>query len=86
MRKIRGTYVPRDHAELRETTYSGCDYAWPVAKPNAADDEIARILEEDPQPGGTWVVTSDRRLADQARAAGAAVEGADAFRRRIGER
>jgi predicted RNA-binding protein with PIN domain len=55
----------------------------PRAKPNAADDEIARILDEDPQVGQTWVVTSDRRLADQARAAGAAVEGAEAFRRRI---
>lgn len=55
----------------------------PRARPNSADDEIARILEADPQPGRTWVVTSDRRLADQARAAGAAVEGADAFRRRI---
>ena len=55
----------------------------PRAKANAADDEIARILEADPQAGHTWVVTSDRRLADQARAAGAAVEGADAFRRRI---
>jgi predicted RNA-binding protein with PIN domain len=55
----------------------------PRARPNAADDEIARILEEDPQAGATWVVTSDRRLADQARAAGAAVEGAEAFRRRL---
>jgi predicted RNA-binding protein with PIN domain len=55
----------------------------PRPKPNAADDEIARILEADPQVGRTWVVTSDRRLADQARASGAAVEGAEAFRRRI---
>ena len=55
----------------------------PRARPNAADDEIARILDADPQAGRTWVVTSDRRLADQARAAGAAVEGAEAFRRRI---
>jgi predicted RNA-binding protein with PIN domain len=55
----------------------------PRAKAHAADDEIARILEADPQAGRTWVVTSDRRLADQARAAGAVVEGAEAFRRRI---
>jgi predicted RNA-binding protein with PIN domain len=65
---IRSTVVEVTHA--------------PRAKANAADDEIARILEADPQVGRTWVVTSDRRLADQARAAGAAVEGAEAFRRR----
>jgi predicted RNA-binding protein with PIN domain len=55
----------------------------PRAKANAADDEIARRVEADPQVGMTWVVTSDRRLADQARAAGAAVEAAEAFRRRV---
>ena len=55
----------------------------PRPKANAADDEIVRRLEADPQPGAVRVVTSDRWLADRAWAAGASVEGADAFRTRL---
>lgn len=50
---------------------------------DAADDEIVRLLEADQDPGGLTVVTSDRELAGRARALGAAVEPARAFRRRI---
>jgi ribosomal protein S18 acetylase RimI-like enzyme len=50
---------------------------------DAADDEIARRLAVDPDPGGVRVVTSDGALAARARALGAAVEGARAFRRRL---
>jgi hypothetical protein len=45
---------------------------------NAADDEIARLVQ-----AGDTVVTSDAALADRVRAAGAAVEGAGGFRRRL---
>ena len=45
---------------------------------DAADDDIAARAG----PGVT-VVTSDSELASRARAAGAAVEGAGAFRRRL---
>src|SRR4051812_50229778 len=45
---------------------------------DAADDEIARLVA----PGDT-VVTSDHALADRVRAAGAQVEGAGSFRRRL---
>jgi uncharacterized protein YaiI (UPF0178 family) len=55
----------------------------PKPKPDAADDEIIRLLRADPQPGAVRVVTSDRWLADRASAAGASVEGADSFRGRI---
>jgi predicted RNA-binding protein with PIN domain len=55
----------------------------PRPRPHAADDEIVRLLAADPQPGELRVVTSDRALADQVRAAGAGVEPADAFRTRI---
>ena len=55
----------------------------PRPRADAADDEIVRRLREDPQP--SWVVTSDRVLADQARGAGAAVEPAESFRRRLEE-
>ena len=51
--------------------------------PNAADDDIAALVEEDPDPGGLTVVTSDRTLAARVRRAGAAVVGAGDFRRKL---
>jgi predicted RNA-binding protein with PIN domain len=51
---------------------------------NAADDEIARRLEADDDPGSVTVVTSDGELAARARALGASVVGAGEFRRRLG--
>jgi predicted RNA-binding protein with PIN domain len=54
---------------------------------NAADDDIAALVERDPEPGELTVVTSDRTLAERVRSAGAAVVGAGEFRRRLdGER
>jgi predicted RNA-binding protein with PIN domain len=50
---------------------------------NAADDEIARMVEADPAPGELRVVTSDGDLATRVRAVGAEVEGAGTFRRRL---
>jgi predicted RNA-binding protein with PIN domain len=55
----------------------------PRPKPNAADDEIIRLLEADPDPGAVLVVTSDRWLAARASAAGATVVGAESFRTRL---
>jgi predicted RNA-binding protein with PIN domain len=55
----------------------------PRSRPNAADDEIVRRLEADPEPGEVTVVTSDRALADRARAIGARVEPAASFRNLI---
>lgn len=57
----------------------------PKPKANAADDEIVRLVRADPNPAAVLVVTSDRWLADQARAVGAAVVGSDSFRTRIEE-
>jgi predicted RNA-binding protein with PIN domain len=51
---------------------------------DAADDEIARRLDADPDPGSIRVVTSDATLARRAREHGAEVEGAGAFRRKLG--
>ena len=51
--------------------------------PNAADDDIAALVEEDPAPGELSVVTSDGDLARRVRDAGAAVVGAGEFRRRL---
>jgi predicted RNA-binding protein with PIN domain len=55
----------------------------PRPRPNSADDEIARRLAESPDPSNIRVVTSDRWLADHARAAGATVESAESFRAQI---
>jgi predicted RNA-binding protein with PIN domain len=52
---------------------------------NAADHEIAARVTADPDPASLTVVTSDADLARRARAAGARVEGAGAFRRRVEE-
>jgi predicted RNA-binding protein with PIN domain len=55
----------------------------PRPRPNSADDEIARRLAADPDPGAIRVVTSDRWLSDRARAAGANVMPADSFRAQL---
>jgi uncharacterized protein YaiI (UPF0178 family) len=47
---------------------------------DAADQEIVRRLRAESSPATVRVVTSDRWLADQASAAGAAVHGAEMFR------
>ncbi len=55
----------------------------PRPRPDAADDEIVRRLKGEADPATVRVVTSDRWLADRARATGATVEPADSFRRRL---
>jgi uncharacterized protein YaiI (UPF0178 family) len=55
----------------------------PAGGPDAADDEIAARVEADPDPAGLRVVTSDKRLADRVRAAGAEVAPAGPFRKRL---
>jgi predicted RNA-binding protein with PIN domain len=51
--------------------------------PDAADDDIAALVQRDEAPGELSVVTSDGDLARRAREAGAAVVGAGEFRRRL---
>jgi predicted RNA-binding protein with PIN domain len=50
---------------------------------NAADDDIAALVERDERPGELSVVTSDGDLSRRVRDAGAAVVGAGEFRRRL---
>jgi predicted RNA-binding protein with PIN domain len=57
----------------------------PRPKADAADDEIVRLLEANPNPAAVRVVTSDRWLADRAWAAGATVVGSQVFRARLEE-
>jgi YacP-like NYN domain-containing protein len=58
--------------------------AAPRPRPNAADDEIVRLVAADSDPSRLHVVTSDSLLAGRVRHLGASVEGARAFRRRLG--
>jgi predicted RNA-binding protein with PIN domain len=51
--------------------------------PNAADDDIAALVERHERPGELSVVTSDRDLSRRVAGAGAAVVGAGEFRRRL---
>jgi predicted RNA-binding protein with PIN domain len=51
--------------------------------PNAADDDIAALVDRDDDPGSLSVVTSDGDLARRVRDAGATVVGAGEFRRRL---
>jgi uncharacterized protein YaiI (UPF0178 family) len=55
----------------------------PAAGGNAADDEIAHLVAADDAPGDLLVITSDAALAARVRTAGAEVEGAGTFRRRL---
>ena len=50
---------------------------------DAGDDELVRRLAAEPDPAAVRVVTSDARLAERARALGAEVHGAGAFRRQL---
>jgi RNA methyltransferase, TrmH family len=50
---------------------------------DAADDDIAALVERDEDPGSLSVVTSDGDLTRRVRAAGGSVVGAGEFRRRL---
>jgi predicted RNA-binding protein with PIN domain len=69
--------VPPIRSTVIEVTHA------PRPRRDAADDEIVRRIAAQPPAAQFRVVTSDRALADRAHAAGATVEGADAFRRRL---
>lgn len=55
----------------------------PRSGPDAADHDIVARVEADADPASLRVVTSDRRLADRVRGAGAEVVPAGPFRKRL---
>jgi predicted RNA-binding protein with PIN domain len=55
----------------------------PGRGPDAADHEIAALVEADPDPGSLRVVTSDRELAERVRKAGAEVVPSGQFRKQL---
>ena len=63
----------------------GIDVSFASGGRDAADHEIARRVEAHGAGEAGRVVTSDAELAARVRAAGAPVEGAGAFRRRLDE-
>jgi predicted RNA-binding protein with PIN domain len=50
---------------------------------DAADDDIARLVEEDADPGSLTVVSSDAELSERDRSRGAEVMGGGRFRRQL---
>lgn len=56
----------------------------PRPRRDGADDEIVRLVDAAAAPARLRVVTSDAALAERVTALGARVEGAGAFRRRLG--
>jgi predicted RNA-binding protein with PIN domain len=67
-----------------EDTGSGVEVAFATRSGrDAADDDIARIVAEDGDPGSLTVVTSDAALADRVRAAGGSVQGAGTLLKRL---
>lgn len=76
--------VVLEHAPSPPITSEAVEVAHaPRGGRDAADDEIDRRVRADADPASLRVATSDRRLAERVRAAGAQVEPAAAFRARL---
>lgn len=74
-------FEKKPHPPIRSTVIEVAHA--PRPRPDSADDEIVRLVKAHANPMRVRVVTSDRWLADSARAAGATVEPAEPFRSRI---
>jgi predicted RNA-binding protein with PIN domain len=73
-----------DSKPLGPSPGESVDVVFATAKgPNAADDEIVRILEQEENRSALRVVTSDAGLAGRVRAHGVEVESTRPFRRRL---
>ncbi|MGQ0804903.1 MAG: NYN domain-containing protein [Actinomycetota bacterium] len=70
--------------DVPEGTHDGVELLY-ARRPgrNAGDDRIIEVLSAATDPGAACVVTSDRALADRARALGADVVGARSFLARL---
>jgi predicted RNA-binding protein with PIN domain len=62
------------------TDLDGLTVRFAPGGPNAGDDEIVRLLEQDDAPDTVHVVTSDKGLAGRARALGARIVPAGELR------
>ena len=73
---------PQDDGTLAIGAEAGIQVRFAPGGPDAADDEIARLVSAD-EVSDLTVVTSDRVLSQRVRWSGAAVMGAGTFRRMI---
>ena len=74
-----------DQGEVAAAARLGVELVFAPGGPDAADRVIAARARQVDEPGAHTVVTSDRELARAVRAAGVAVIGVSAFRRRWDE-
>ena len=65
----------REHARVARAG-KGIDVRFAPGGPDAADREIVRMIRADEEPGAITAVSSDRRLRNSVKAAGAAGVGA----------
>ncbi|MEZ5060567.1 MAG: NYN domain-containing protein [Solirubrobacterales bacterium] len=72
----------REHARVARAG-AGIEVRFAPGGPDAADREIARMIRADPDPGAITAVSSDRRLRNSVKAAGAAGIGAGELLRRL---
>lgn len=66
--------IPAERVDVRFASRRG---------PNAADDDIVRLVAEHADPASLTVVTSDADLERRVREHGASVEGAGSFRSKL---
>jgi len=83
--RVTVVFDGRPVAGLGEGTHDGVHVAYARrAGRDAGDDRIVEEVARDDDPSSLTVVTSDRELAQRARALGAQVEGAGALTRELG--
>lgn len=68
----------REHARVRRAV-DGIGIGFAPGGPDAADREIVRMIRADPDPAAITAVSSDRRLRNSIKAAGAIGIGAGEF-------
>ncbi len=80
--EIRVVFDGRPHRRV-EAAADGIEVGFAPGGPDAADREILAVLRADPDPAGIVVVTSDRRLRNSVKAAGASSIGSSELLRRL---
>jgi len=80
--EIRLVFDGRPHRRV-EAAARGIGIAFAPGGPDAADREIVTLLRADSEPASVIVVTSDRRLRNAVKAAGATSIGAGELLRRL---
>lgn len=72
----------REHERV-SASVSGVEVRFAPGGPDAADREIVRMIRADPDPAAICAVSSDRRLRNAVKAAGASSVGAGEMLRRL---